>query len=148
MPHPIRRAALAAALLVATLGAAPSRAVDWSRHADRRTVTILTTAPDGERRDTTVWIVVVDGDAYVRTGGTRWGDDAEREPAVALRVDDEEIPLRAEPAGDPALRARVEEAFRAKYGWQDRLSSIVRFGETRIFRLVPRGAAAAGGGES
>jgi hypothetical protein len=148
MPHVARLAATAllicAGFVAAT--AAPARAVDWERHAGRDTVTVVTTNPDGSLRDTTVWIAVLDGEAYLRTGGTRWGDNAEREPAVALRVDEEEIRLRAEPVADPDLRARVEAAFRAKYGFQDRLSSLFRFGETRIFRLLPRDAAAAPAG--
>ena len=148
MPHVDRRAApaaaLACALLLAALAAPAADASGWARHAERETVEVITKNEDGSLRDTTVWIVVVDGEAFLRTGGTRWGDNAERNPELTLRAGEEEIPLRTELVSDAALVARVADAFRAKYGWSDRLSSIVRVGDTRILRLLPRDVPADG----
>ena len=46
--------------------------------------------------------------------------------------------MRAERVTAAERIAAVQEAFRAKYGFMDRLSGLVRFGGPRIFELVPR----------
>jgi len=136
------RSMRAARLLVAILALFASRAsaapLDWDRAAAEETVTIATTNEDGTPRETTVWLVVVDATGFVRTGGTRWGDNAERHPAVTLRIAGEDHALRAERVTDPALIARVDGAFREKYGTSDRISGFIRFGGERIFRLAQR----------
>ena len=40
--------------------------------------------------------------------------------------------------GEPLL-ARVQAAFREKYGFSDRLAGLFHFGGARIMRMVPRG---------
>ena len=74
--------------------------LDWQRYADERTVEVVTTNEDGSERVTTIWIVVVDGQAYIRTGGTGWGDNLERDRRLVLRVASAELPL--EVASRPA----------------------------------------------
>jgi hypothetical protein len=112
---------------------------DWSRYAEEQTITAITTADDGSARETTIWIVVVDGDAFIRTGNTRWGANVERQPDIALRIADEEIPVRVHFVTDDTLRGRVSEAFRAKYGLADRLLSPFRGGRPKIMHLSRRG---------
>jgi hypothetical protein len=136
-----RRRALAGAALawVAALAVArPVAAIDWAAAGAERVVEIVTRNPDGTPRETKIWLAVVDGQGYVRTGATRWYGNLERDPDVVLRVAGVEHPLRAERVTDPELASRVEAALRAKYGWSDRLVAPFRFGETRILRLVPR----------
>jgi len=125
-------------LAAAVLAFAPvsHAAPDWSQVADLDTVEVISTDPEGGSRLTTVWIVVLDHEAYVRTGGTRWGDNVEREGRLRLRVPAGEHELRAEKVLSEAEQARVEAAFREKYGNSDWWAGLVRFGETRVFRLV------------
>ena len=69
-------AQLAGRLLVGLLLVAPAALadppVDWSVAAKPDVVEVLTTNEDGSTRETKVWIVAVDGQGYLRTGGTRW----------------------------------------------------------------------------
>ncbi len=121
---------------------APAAAADWTALAGEETVVIVTADEDGAPRETTVWLAVAGGQGYVRTGGTTWGDNAERSPEVTLRAAGRDLPLRAERVRDPEEIARVEAAMHEKYGTSDTLSGWVRFGEVRIFRLDERTAAA------
>ena len=105
--------------------------------ADVDTVVVGTADADGSARETTVWLVVVDGEAYVRTGGSRWGDNAVRSGELALQAAGAAWPMRVEPVEDEALRQRVADAFRAKYGWTDAVLSWMRGSRPRIFHLVP-----------
>jgi hypothetical protein len=130
----------AIALALALAGASPAFAVDWSKHAAEQVVRVVTSDEDGAARTTKVWIVVVDGEAYLRTGGTRWGKNVERNPDVRLLAEGAEYDLRVEFVSDEALRARVTQALREKYGWSDRMVSVFR-GVPKIMRLVPRGGA-------
>jgi hypothetical protein len=129
------------ALLLASLVAAPAAAAgpDWNAVADVEEVEVLTTDEDGAARETTIWLVVVDGQGYVR-GGVRghWGRNAQRDPDVALRVEGAEYALRASPVTDAAARERIEKAFREKYGWFDGLVNVFRGSEPLILRLDPR----------
>lgn len=129
-------AAALAGLLVA--GAAAGDRSPLARHADANTVVIVTRNEDGTPRETKIWLVVVGGRAFVRTGSSRWGRNAERDPRVRLRVEGEEVALRARPVEEPELRRRVEEAFREKYGFSDWLVGLLRGHHPRIFELLPR----------
>jgi hypothetical protein len=136
---PSRVALLAgSALAAAWIAPVPAGAIDWAAAGAERVVQIVTRNEDGTSRETKVWLVVVDGQGYVRTGGTRWWGNIERDPDVVLRVAGAEHAVRAELVGDAELAARVEAALRTKYGWSDRLMGPFRFGDTHILRLVPR----------
>jgi hypothetical protein len=127
-----------ASLGLALLLAAPARAFDPALHADERVIQVVTTNPDGSSRTTKVWIVVVDDQAYIRTGATTWGGNVERDPDVRILTDSGEFDLRAVFVTDEAERDRVTQAFRDKYGWSDRLLSPFRGDHPRIMRLVER----------
>ncbi len=65
-----------------------------------------------------VWVVVVHGDAFVRSVRGlkgRWYHRISRNPAGALHVGDGRIPVRAAPAADGPTTEAVSEAFRKKY---------------------------------
>jgi hypothetical protein len=131
--------ALAPCLLALALGsAAGAAAPDWTAVAGERDVTVITSNLDGSKRETTAWLVVVDGRGYIRTSAsTRWGGNAVRNPDIALRIAGTEYPLRASLVTETDLRARIQEAFRAKYGWMDGVLGIFRGSEPRIMRLDP-----------
>lgn len=126
------------ALAAAWIAPAPARAIDWAAAGAERVVEIVTQDEDGSPRETKIWLVVVDGQGYIRTGGTRWWGNVERDPDVELRVAGAEHPLRAELVTDGALLQRVVAAFRTKYGFSDRMAGLVRFGDTHVMRLVRR----------
>jgi hypothetical protein len=132
------RAALlvAAALSLALASASHAAAPDWSQVAELDTVEVISTDEQGGSRLTTVWIVVLDHQAYLRTAGTTWGDNVEREGTLRLRVPSGEFTLRAEKVLSESEQERVVAAFREKYGTTDAVMEIFRFGETRIFRLL------------
>ena len=138
------------ALCAAVVGAGVSfalpgaaRAVDFGALAEVDVPELVTHDADGSERVTKLWLVVVDGEGFVRTGETRWAENIARDPEVELHAIGEAHLLRAAAVADVPLRERVNAAFRAKYGWQDRLLHL--FGgddDAKIFRLEPRVAAA------
>ena len=125
-------------LLAPVSGARGEDAIEWDRHSEERRVTVITTNEDGSTRETTAWLVVVDGRGYIRTGKTRWGGNIERNPEVTLRIGETELPLRVEFATDETEREAVTAAFRAKYGFWDWILDPLRGGKPKIMRLTPR----------
>ena len=124
-------------LLAFVLGsAAHAIAPDWSKVADLDTVEVISTDEDGGQRLTPVWIVILDRQAYIRTGGTIWGDNVEREGTLRLRVPQGEFTLRAEKVLSASEIENVEAGFAEKYGNSDWWAGLIRFGETRVFRLL------------
>jgi hypothetical protein len=111
---------------------------DWNAIAEIQTVQVSTVDEDDEPRDTTVWLVVVDGQGYIRTGSTTWGANVQRNPEIDLEIGDRAYAVRAEFVEDDALREKVEAAFREKYGWSDWLLAALRGNRPKIMRLLPR----------
>jgi hypothetical protein len=67
---------------------------------------------------TIIWVVVDDGDVFVRSvrgESGRWYQRALADPEVTLRVGDQRLPFRAVAATDPGSVERVSEALRRKY---------------------------------
>jgi hypothetical protein len=82
-------------------------------------VDLLTPRADGSVSTRPIWVVVVDGDAYVRSYlGARgaWYRRALADGGAALELGGRTIEMTAEPAHDEELNRRVSEAFRDKYG--------------------------------
>jgi hypothetical protein len=133
-------AAQIAALAVPAASGAWAQEPDWAQLAAVREVLVVTTDADGAHRATTVWLAVLDGRGYVRTGRTRWGANVERDPDLVLSAGGKEYPLRAERVTEEALLGRVQAAFRAKYGTTDRMLAVLRplMGSARVYRLVAR----------
>jgi hypothetical protein len=136
----LRRIARLGALAAFAI-ASPATAVDWSPHADERVVEVVTHDEDGGERTTKIWLVVVDGAAYIRTGNTGWGGNVERDPEVRLLTASGDYDLRVEFVTDAATRDAVTAAFREKYGWSDRLISPFRGRNPKIMHLLERDAA-------
>ena len=134
----MRKKSMIAAIFAAALlaGAAHGSPLDWTRYTDTQTIEIVSTDEDGGQRLTTIWIVVLDRQAYIRTAGTTWGDNVEREGKLELHEVAGDRPLRAEKVLSAAEVERVVAAFREKYGTTDAVMELFRFGERRVFRLV------------
>ena len=124
--------------LVAAAAPAAAAAPDWAALRDVDTVVVGTADLDGSPRETTVWLVVVDGSGYVRTGSTHWGDNAVRSGELVLRALGASTPLRIELVEDEAERQRLADAFRAKYGFTDAALSWVRGSRPKLMHLLPK----------
>jgi len=111
---------------------------DWTPLAAVTEIQVLSENPDGTPHETTVWLAVVDGQGYVRTGNTSWYPNLERKPEIGVRVSGKEYAVRAEPIDDTAVREKVMAEFRAKYGWSDRMVGWLFPGNPHIVRLAPR----------
>ena len=130
------------ALVVGLAGfttAGPVGALDGSALAADDVIQVVTSDENGTARVTKIWIVAVEGEAYIRTGDTKWGRNVERDANVGLRTANGERDLRVEFVSDEALRARVAQAYRQKYGWADRLISPFRGRNPNIMHLLARG---------
>lgn len=139
-----RRAALAWAapifvfLLPPVAGAQDPSGADWKAASAAEVVEVLTVNEDGSTRATKIWIVVTEGESYIRTGRTRWYGNIERNPDVVIRFGGAEFPFRAELVTDEEEFERVQATFREKYGFGDWLAGLAHLGATRIMRLVSR----------
>jgi hypothetical protein len=129
-------AALIALCLAA--GAASAEYPDWQALADVDVIEVLSHDADGDLRETKVWFVLVDGEPYLRTNGSRWLANLRRDPQLELRIEDRVYEARAEEiAGDEILQ-RVDAASREKYGWQERFIHVFRMARPEIVKLSPR----------
>ena len=132
---------LAAALafaLARAVRAAELAPTDWGPLAAVEEVQVLSENPDGTARETTVWLAVVGGQGYIRTGNTSWYPNLERKPEIGVRVGGAEYAVRAEPIEDESLREQVIAKFREKYGWSDRMVAWFFPGRPHIVKLAPR----------
>ena len=116
--------------------AATAEPFDWRAASEESVIEILTSDADGAPRETPVWIVVIDGAAYVRTNDSRWLANIRRGSPVRLRVRQVESSMAAKEVQDGALSARVEEAFKTKYGFTQRVMSLFRTSEPTVIALV------------
>ncbi|MDJ0786255.1 MAG: DUF2255 family protein [Myxococcota bacterium] len=121
--------------------AAPIAAVDWSTHADADTVVVITNDEDGSVRETTIWLLVLDGEGYIRTGNTTWAQNLERGSRLSLRIGEETLELGFSRVEDEALFERIEVGFREKYGFSDRLVGLMPGAGTRAYKLIPKAGA-------
>lgn len=86
---------------------------------------------DAPEHRTIVWVVVVDGEVFVRSvrgPKGRWFREIRGYPEGALHVGDRRIPVRAAPVtGEPTVNA-VSEAYRSKYEerWPGPTAAMVR----------------------
>lgn len=125
---------IATALLVT---GGPAAAAGWESWADFETIEVVTTNEDGSDRETTIWVVVIEGTAFIRTSeSTEWGNAVDKAETIGLRGGGEARTVRATAITDTGRRDQVTASFREKYGFQDRLVSILR-GEARIWSVEP-----------
>jgi hypothetical protein len=133
-----------AALVIAAFSVAPSTArasdpPDWEALKDVGQIEVITHDDDGDVRETTIWFVAVDGEGFIRTGDSTWGQNIQRNPAdVVLRIGDVEYPMQAEFIESDSLRERVVKAFREKYGWFDGAVNVFRGDRPLIMHMTTR----------
>ena len=68
---------------------------------------------------TTIWVVTVDGEVYVRSvrgERGRWYREVSANPGAALHVGDRRIPVHALPVRGEQTVGAVSDAYRDKYG--------------------------------
>jgi hypothetical protein len=82
-------------------------------------VNMLTPRRDGSTSSRPIWVVVVEGDVYVRSyrgESGAWYRRARADGKATLELDGRTIDVAAEPASDEETNRKVSDAFRAKYG--------------------------------
>lgn len=91
---------------------------DLARIAAAEEVEIETQAPGGPIHRTIIWVVVDDGDTFLRSvrgANGRWYREALANPAVAIHVDGRRLTATVIPATDPDSIERTSDALRKKY---------------------------------
>ncbi len=82
-------------------------------------VDVETERLSGESRRTTIWVVVDEGEVFIRSWlgeRGRWYRDALRSPGrLTLRVAGQRVPVTARHVDDPALIERCSRALARKY---------------------------------
>lgn len=100
-------------------------------------------ADDAPVHRTVIWVVVADGEVFVRSlkgEDGRWYREVTANPDAVLHVEGDPVPVRAVRAGDPESVARATRGFRGKYADSPHLGSMVRdeIAPTTV-RLEPAG---------
>jgi len=128
--------ACAALFATATLALAPSWQPD--RFASESTLELMTVDAEAGEHWFPVWLVVLDGDVYVRLGNRAAGriERNTRKPLVSVRVAGETFEkVRADEAAE--MTERVAAAMADKY-WSDVF--IRHFAHPLTMRLTPAGS--------
>jgi hypothetical protein len=85
-------------------------------------VKLETASSSGEEHTTKLWIVVVEGEPYLRSmngPGARWYKELTTAGRADIVTTDAQIRMHvgAEHVDDPATLAQVSKAIKKKYGW-------------------------------
>ena len=92
-------------------------------------IRIETQAPGASAHRTIIWVVVDNGEVFVRSVNGergRWYREAKANPAVAIHLGGQRLPATAIPADDPDSIDRVSAALRSKYSrWGASLQSML-----------------------
>jgi hypothetical protein len=96
----------------------------------------------GAVRETKLWVVDLDGTAWVRVARPErsWFERVRGRPEVELVRNGVALPYRAIEITDPAMRSRVDAAFREKYGLVDWWYGLLLRRDPRPIRLDPANA--------
>lgn len=88
-------------------------------------VVVLHTTADGAQQTTRLWVVELDGDLWLRSGGgdSGWYARLVAEPRVGLEREGRLASYTAEP--EPSRRDAINAAMREKYGWRDRVIELL-----------------------
>ena len=95
----------------------------------REEIEIETQSATVRTHRTTIWVVVVDNNVYVRSvrgRAGRWYRAITANPQGAIYVDGRRLSVRAIPVTDPATIARVSNAYLQKYRHSPFVNSMVR----------------------
>ena len=109
-----------------------------ARYQDEDTLEFLTVGPEEGEHWSYVWLVVLDGDVYIRLGSKaaeRMNANT-RAPLTSVRIAGEEF-AEVEAVSTPDMKDRVQQAMADKY-WTD---FMVRYADHPLtMKLVPRPA--------
>jgi hypothetical protein len=105
------RITILSVFLQASLGLAAS-AEGVSIYADAATIEVVTKDEDGQVRETTIWVVVVDDGAYITTSGTTWGKNVARTPRLTVRLAGSSRAFAIRIVDDDSSRQKIHHAFR------------------------------------
>jgi predicted DNA-binding protein (MmcQ/YjbR family) len=131
-------------ITLATAARADDKAVpgwDPALFRDASTIKIMTTEPDVGEHWSNLWVVVIDGQPYVRLGDRSYGRVQKNttSPYVKLKVDDNEFD-KVKVEEMPDMKDKVAAAMADKY-WLDVL---IRYeSHPMVARLVPEAPQAA-----
>jgi hypothetical protein len=91
-------------------------------------VTLVTFDAQGRPFETDLWVVDLDGSAYVRAAhpDEGWLERVRERPEVHLLRGGGLVTVRGVPLEADAVRQSVEAAMRAKYGWVERALLLLR----------------------
>jgi hypothetical protein len=102
-------------------------------------VRLVTQDTEGQRRDTDLWIVDVEGQAFFRAGNPRvdWLARLESGEPSYLERGGRMIEIETQVDPDPKLLARLNRAMTEKYGFADRIWGWVRTWDPVAIRIHP-----------
>ncbi|WP_338671412.1 DUF2255 family protein [Streptomyces sp. SCSIO 30461] len=86
---------------------------------DRTEIALWTRDAEGRWSARRIWVVVLDGEAYVRSafgGRSAWYSQVLGRADTEVEVDGHRLSVTLQPVADPELVQRVSDAYRAKYG--------------------------------
>jgi len=101
--------------------AADNDPIDLQAAAERWSVHIVTRDRDGDERVTRIWIAALNGVSVIRTGDSRWWRNLERDRNCRIQVSGTDTPARVEFVSEREEKARIDDVFLEKYGWQERV---------------------------
>jgi len=132
---------LVLSIALTTAARADDKAVpgwDPSVFRDASTIKIMTTEPDAGEHWSNLWVVVIDGQPYVRLGDRSYGriQKNSTSPYVKLKVADQEFD-KVKVEETPDMKDKVAAAMADKY-WMDVL--IRHESHPMVARLVPEAA--------
>jgi hypothetical protein len=118
--------------------------MDWPERLETLREVDIETRPaaDGPVHRTTIWVVVAEGEVYVRSEygeKARWFRELMASPDALLHVGSEAVPVHAARADDPESVERASAGYRAKYGDSSAMRVMLRdeIAPTTV-RLEPR----------
>jgi hypothetical protein len=107
----------------------PFSAEDLARIDRTREVRIETSMPGGPTNTVIIWVVVDQGDVFIRSwkgANARWYREAVANPDVALHVGGRRLPAKAIAATDADSIARTSSALERKYAGDPATNDMVR----------------------
>ncbi|MCH2186119.1 DUF2255 family protein [Myxococcota bacterium] len=111
---------------------------EWNDYVDVDVIEVITQDEDGGERETKVWFVLLGGEPYLRTSGSRWLANLRRDPDFKVRIEGTVYEARAEEIEGEAIVEKVDIASKRKYGFSDRVIGFFRSSRPDILRVLPR----------
>ena len=111
---------------------------EWNDYAEVDVIEVITQDKDGGERETKVWFVLLGGEPYLRTSGSRWLANLRRDPDFKVRIEGAVYEARAEEIEGEAIVEKVDIASQRKYGFSDRVIGFFRSSKPDILRVSPR----------